>query len=54
MLQTLGVRLTVTIREGINTLTQGDPACLYSMTRFNITDDVTGAQLLDKIAEPAA
>ena len=54
MLQTLGVRLTVTIREGINTLTQGDPACLYSMTRFNITDDVTGAQLLDKIAEQAA
>lgn len=52
MLQTMGVRLTVTIREGINTLVKGDPACLYSMTRFNITDDVTGAQLLEKIKEP--
>ena len=52
MLQTMGVRLTVTIREGMNTLVQGDPSCLYSMTRFNITDDVTGAQLLEKIREP--
>lgn len=52
MLQTMGVRLTVTIREGINTLVQGDPSCLYSMTRFNIIDDVTGAQLLEKIKEP--
>ncbi len=48
----MGVRLTVTIREAINTLVMGDPSCLYSMTRFNITDDVTGAQLLEKIKEP--
>ena len=52
MLQIMGVRLTVTIREAINTLVMGDPSCLYSMTRFNITDDVTGAQLLEKIKEP--
>lgn len=52
MLRQAGVRLTVTIREGLNTLTQGDPTCLYGMSRFNITDDVTGEQLLAKIAEP--
>lgn len=52
LLRALGVRLTVTIREDINTLRQGDPSCLYGMTRFNITDSVTGAQLLEKIQEP--
>lgn len=52
LLQMRGVRLTVTIREDINTLRQGDPSCLYGMARFNITDDVTGQELLRKIQEP--
>ena len=53
MLQSMGVRLTVTIREGINTLVRDDPTCLYNLMRFNITEDVTGEQLLEKIKEPA-
>lgn len=53
MLQALGVRLTVTIREDMNTLVRGDASSLYGLARFNITDDMTGAQLLERIKEPA-
>lgn len=54
MLQTMGVRITVTIREDMNTLVRGDASSLYGLARFNITNDVTGAQLLEKIKEPVA
>ncbi|MBS5151080.1 MAG: polysaccharide deacetylase family protein [Butyricicoccus pullicaecorum] len=54
MLQAMGVRITVTIREGMNTLVRGDASSLYGMARFNITEDMTGAQLLEKIREPVA
>lgn len=54
MLQAMGVRITVTIREGINTLVRGDASSLYGMARFNITEDMTGAQLLEKVREPVA
>ena len=54
MLQAMGVRITVTIREGINTLVCGDASSLYGMARFNITEDMTGAQLLEKVREPVA
>lgn len=50
LLREQGVRVTVTIHEGANTLTQGDPACLYGLNRFNITEDVTGDKLLQKLA----
>ena len=49
LLREQGVRVTVTIHEGANTLTQGDPACLYGLNRFNITEDVTGDKLLQKL-----
>lgn len=53
MLQAMGVRITVTIREDINTLVRGDASSLYGLARFNITEDMTGAQLLERIKEPA-
>ena len=52
MLQSMGVRLTVTIREGINTLVRNDPTTLYNLMRFYITEDITGQQLIEKIKEP--
>lgn len=53
LLREMGVRVTVTIREGRNTLQVGDPSCLYGMSRFNITEDVSGAQLLARMGDAA-
>lgn len=53
MLQAMGVRITVTIREDINKLVRGDASSLYGLARFNITEDMTGAQVVAKIQEPA-
>lgn len=45
-----GIPVTVTsVEGGRNTVTRGDPESLYAMYRWNITNDVTGEQLLEKI-----
>lgn len=48
--QEVGIPVTVTsIEGGVNTVKRGEPESLYAMYRWNITNDVTGEQLLEKI-----
>ena len=45
----LGCEMTFTIKEGINTLVKGMPQSLLELKRFNVTDDLTGEELITKI-----
>jgi peptidoglycan/xylan/chitin deacetylase (PgdA/CDA1 family) len=49
VLQGEGVRVTLSTREGINTVLMGMPQSLLSMYRINITDGVDEARLMELI-----
>lgn len=44
-----GYQVTITIDERINRLRKGDESCLRMMGRFNVTDDVSGEKLADRL-----
>lgn len=49
--QQVGFPVTVTSLEGgLNTVVRGIPQSLYALYRWNITDHITGQQLLEKIS----
>jgi len=47
ILISLGVRVTFSTIEGINTIVRGEPESLFGLRRFNITDDVDENALIE-------
>ena len=50
MLSDMGVKVTLTIRTGLNTVTRGAQDSLFSLRRFNVPGDKQPGELLDMIA----
>jgi len=50
LLRELGVQMTFSVNEGINTLVKGLPQSLLELKRFSITDDIAGDKLLRMIS----
>jgi len=50
LLKDMGVKVTLTIVEGINTVVRDSPDCLYGLKRYNVPGDMTPEKLLDKIS----
>lgn len=49
VLQEEGIQITLTTQQGINTLTRGDPQCLWRMNRIGCDGSMTGEMLLEKL-----
>lgn len=48
-LREAGIRCTFTVLERKNLLRVGDPACLWNMGRYNVTDGWSGEELADRL-----
>ena len=49
LLRDMGVKVTLTITAGFNTVSTGKPESLLSMNRFNVPGDMTPEELLEMI-----
>ncbi len=49
LLLNMGFKALLTCNEHTNTITRGDPSCLYALGRFNRSGNLTTAQMLKKI-----
>lgn len=49
LLKEAGYAVTITIDERINRLNKGDESCLRMMGRFNVTDTVSGKELVERL-----
>ena len=50
LLADCGYLVTFTVQEHVNTVTEGDSACLRMMGRFDMRDDLTPEQILERIS----
>ena len=44
-----GIKLTLSVETGINTIIKGLPQSLYALKRFNIDDSLTGKDIVEII-----
>lgn len=51
LLSQMGVKVTLTIKPGVNTVIKGLPQSLYAMRRIDITGNMTGEQLIEILEE---
>ena len=49
LLRDLGVKVTLTIDTGVNTVVRNSPNCLYKLKRFNVPGDMSPERLLEMI-----
>lgn len=49
LLAEYGIRLTFTVEERNNRLVIGDPGCLLGLGRYNVTDRISGKELVQKL-----
>ena len=49
MLDTIGIRVTLTVEDGVNTIIKGLPQSLRQLKRHNVTDDISAQQLLSDL-----
>ena len=49
LLEEEGIAVTLTIDEHCNKLKAGDPSCLRMLGRFNVTDGISGAELVSRL-----
>ena len=49
LLRDMGIRVTLTIEPGVNSVAQGSPESLFSMRRFNVPGDMQPERLIDMI-----
>jgi len=50
LLREMGVKVTLKITSGLNTVTRDNPDALFSMNRFNVPGDMPPEQLLEMIS----
>jgi peptidoglycan/xylan/chitin deacetylase (PgdA/CDA1 family) len=49
LLSEMGVRITMTIEEGMNTVVKGLPQSLRAMKRYRIDDSISGSEIVERI-----
>ncbi|NMA34135.1 MAG: polysaccharide deacetylase family protein [Clostridiaceae bacterium] len=49
LLSEMGVKITLTVEEGMNTVIKGLPQSLRAMKRYRVAEDISGSELVDRI-----
>lgn len=49
LLSEMGVKITMTVEEGMNTVIKGLPQSLRAMKRYRVGEDISGRELVDRI-----
>ena len=49
LLEEEGILVTLTIDEHVNKLKKGDRSCLRMLGRYNVTDRITGEELVSRL-----
>jgi len=49
LLSKMGVKITLTVEEGMNTVIRGLPQSLRAMKRYRVNNDISGSELVEKI-----
>lgn len=49
LLSEMGVKITLTVEEGMNTVIRGLPQSLRTMKRYQVNNDISGSELVERI-----